>query len=68
VITDPGTGTQLIVIRGGTVDDVAHELAKFTTTQILGKNWSGAKTPASSRLTRPSADDRGWTGRLAKRS
>ena len=37
VITDPGTGTQLIVINGGTVDDVARELATFTTTQIAGK-------------------------------
>jgi hypothetical protein len=37
VITDPGTGTQLIVINGGTVDDVARELATFTTRQIAGK-------------------------------
>ena len=37
VITDPGTGTQLIVINGGTVDDVARELATFTTGQIVGK-------------------------------
>jgi hypothetical protein len=37
VITDPGTGTQLIVISGGTVDDVARALATFTTRQIAGK-------------------------------
>jgi hypothetical protein len=36
-ITEPSIGTHLIVVKGGTVDDVARQLAKFTPEQIAAK-------------------------------